>query len=65
MKKYQHYKGGIYEFLCIATHSETEEKLVIYKNQEGNIFARPYDMFFETVKVDNEEIPRFKELDLK
>lgn len=62
MKKFQHYKGGIYELICIATHSETEEKLVIYKNQEGNVFARPYDMFFETVEMNNKKVPRFKEL---
>ncbi|PED86679.1 hypothetical protein CON43_22625 [Bacillus cereus] len=62
MKYYKHYKGNIYELLFIATHSETEEKLVIYKNEEGQVFARPYDMFFEEVEVNGESVPRFKEV---
>ena len=30
--KYRHYKGGVYEFLFMAPHSETGDKLVIYKS---------------------------------
>ncbi|PED63148.1 DUF1653 domain-containing protein [Bacillus toyonensis] len=63
MKYYKHYKGNIYELLLIATHSETEEKLVIYKNKEGQVFARPYDMFFEEIEVNGELVPRFKEVE--
>lgn len=62
MTKYKHFKGAIYEKLHMATHSETEEQLVIYKTAEGEIFARPYDMFFEEVEVDGEMVPRFKEI---
>lgn len=62
MTKYQHFKGAIYEKLHIATHSETEEQLVIYKTSTGEIFARPYAMFFEEVEVDGEMVPRFKEI---
>ncbi len=62
MRKFQHYKGGIYEFICTAIHSETEEKLVIYRDQKGNVFARPYSMFFETIEVNGKKIPRFTEL---
>lgn len=29
---YQHYKGGVYEFLFMAKESETGEDLVIYKS---------------------------------
>ncbi|RJE47522.1 MULTISPECIES: DUF1653 domain-containing protein [unclassified Dehalobacter] len=65
MPKYKHFKGGIYEVLFIAIHSETEEKLVIYKNSEGIIFARPYAMFFENVLVNGELVPRFGEIDSK
>lgn len=62
MKLYKHYKGGVYEFLYIAIHSETQEKLVIYRNSEGSVFARPYDMFFEDVVINNKSTPRFSEL---
>lgn len=39
---YKHYKGGIYEFLFLAEHSETGETLVIYKSVLfGTNYARP------------------------
>lgn len=28
---YKHYKGGLYEFMFMSTHSETGEPLVIYR----------------------------------
>ena len=62
MAKYKHYKGGIYELLYIAEHSETGDKLVIYKNNENKIYARPYDLFFETLKINGQEIERFKKI---
>ncbi|GFN31342.1 DUF1653 domain-containing protein [Paenibacillus xylaniclasticus] len=64
MTMYQHYKGGIYEVLFIATHSETGEKLVIYKNQKDETYARPYDMFFENVVINGVTVPRFKQIPL-
>jgi len=56
----QHYKGGVYVVKCIATHTETKEKMVIYKrfNGNGELWARPEAMF-------NEKIPRFKKFDEK
>lgn len=62
MKQYRHYKGGIYDFLYIAIHSETEEKLVIYRSSEGVVYARPYKMFFENVTIENVVMPRFTEI---
>jgi len=43
---YKHYKGGIYTFICAATHTERDEALIIYKNEQEEIFARPAKMFF-------------------
>jgi hypothetical protein len=62
MKKFKHFKGGIYEFVDYATHSETNEKLVIYRDQNGNLFARPYSMFFEKVEVEGKRVSRFTEI---
>ena len=58
---YKHYKGNDYQVLDIVTHSETMEKLVLYKPLygEGALWVRPFEMFIETVLVDDEELPRF------
>lgn len=48
---YNHYKGGIYEVLHLAKHSETDEDLVIYQSiHYGSYHARPLSMWFEEVK---------------
>lgn len=58
---YQHYKGPQYKVLYVATHSETQEQLVIYQALYGEfgIWARPLSMFLETVEKDGQIIPRF------
>ena len=58
---YRHYKGNEYMVLGEATHTETGERLIIYRtlNEPYKVWARPYDMFFETVVVVGKEIPRF------
>ncbi len=60
--KYQHYKGGSYEVIGVAKHSETGEKLVIYRDLSGDkqIWARPLTMFLEEVEAGGKKIPRFK-----
>ncbi|MFB5190866.1 DUF1653 domain-containing protein [Alicyclobacillus fastidiosus] len=59
-QQFLHYKGGLYTFHSIGRHSETEEWFVIYATQAGDIWIRPYDMFFETVEVDGKCVPRFQ-----
>jgi cyclomaltodextrinase len=60
--KYRHYKGKDYEVLYTATHSETLEKMVVYKQLYGDhsIWVRPYEMFVEEILVGGELIARFK-----
>lgn len=59
--KYRHYKNKEYRVLHLATHSETGEELVIYQALYGEmgIWARPLEMFLETINVDGEEKLRF------
>jgi hypothetical protein len=58
---YRHYKGGLYEVLGVARHSETEERLVVYRalSGDGGLWVRPLAMFQETVTVDGRDVPRF------
>lgn len=63
---YQHYKGKQYRVLGTGFHSETLEKLVFYQALYESkdfgkdvLWARPLEMFLETVLVDGKEVPRF------
>lgn len=60
-KSYKHFKGNVYKVLNIATHSETLEKLVVYRdiNDDTQVWARPYEMFNETIEYNGARIPRF------
>ncbi len=55
---YAHYKGNEYEVVDIATHSETEEKMVVYRALYGEcgLWVRPLCMFDE---VMNDGCKRF------
>jgi hypothetical protein len=59
--RYRHYKGGEYEVIGVARHSESLEPLVVYRplyNASG-LWVRPHAMFFGTVTVDGQAKPRF------
>ena len=63
--RYRHYKGGEYEVIGVARHSETLEALVVYRplyNTTG-WWVRPHAMFFETAEFDGRVQPRFTRLD--
>ena len=59
--RYRHVKGGEYEVLGSALHSETGEELVVYRALYGEhrLFVRPRRMFVETVVRDGRAQPRF------
>jgi cyclomaltodextrinase / maltogenic alpha-amylase / neopullulanase len=60
--KYEHYKGGQYEVIGIAKHSETMEEFVVYKALygEGELWIRPLKMFMEDVDFGGKKVSRFK-----
>jgi len=69
--KYRHYKGKDYEVMDVVCHSETSEKMVLYRalyecpdlEEEYGIyplFVRPYDMFFEELEYEGELVSRFQ-----
>ncbi len=57
---YRHYKGGIYEVIANATHSETCEDMVVYRNIDTEaVWVRPSHMWNELVTHDGKVEPRF------
>jgi hypothetical protein len=59
--RYRHYKGGEYEVIGAARHSETLEPLVVYRPlyNDSGWWVRPHAMFFGEVEVDGVRQPRF------
>ncbi len=56
---YQHFKGGKYEALFLAKHSETQEEMVVYRNEKGEVWVRPRAMWDEYVERDGYSGSRF------
>ena len=59
--RYRHFKGGEYEVIGIARHSETREEMVVYRALygEGGLWVRPLSMWEETVTRDGKTFQRF------
>jgi hypothetical protein len=59
---YRHYKGGEYEVIGVARHSESLEPMVVYRplyNDTG-WWVRPFEMFVGTVEIDGLVRRRFE-----
>ena len=63
---YRHSKSGkLYEVIGLALETEAEDFLVIYRplyENEYELFARPANMFTETVVLDGKSVPRFQKV---
>jgi hypothetical protein len=60
--RYRHYKGGLYEVVGTARHSETLEPMTLYRALYGEhgLWVRPADMFTERKSpYDGIRQPRF------
>ena len=59
---YRHYKGGLYEVIGTARHSETREPMTVYRALYGEhgLWVRPADMFSEQVTVEGVRQARFQ-----
>jgi hypothetical protein len=62
---YEHFKGGRYEVMGVATHTETGEELVVYRAMVGDVEwkVRPLSMFTEEVLVDGRLVSRFRRVE--
>ena len=63
--RYRHFKGKEYEVLCLATHSETMEKMVVYRALYGErgVWVRPASMWNEAVTRDGKTYRRFTRIE--
>jgi len=67
---YIHFKGGLYIVIGVARNTETSEYFVLYKPMwTGNhddihrsYWIRPFHDFLENVKLDGQEMPRFRKI---
>lgn len=62
--RYRHYKGGEYEVVGVARHSESTEPMVVYRPlyDDSGWWVRPHAMFFEDVTIDGQVQPRFRRI---
>jgi hypothetical protein len=58
---YRHYKGGVYELVCEAVLEADLTPVMVYRGEDGRVWVRPKDVFFETVELDGAQVPRFIE----
>ena len=60
--RYRHFKGGEYQVLATARHSETLEPMVVYRALygDGGVWVRPVAMWDERVERDGYSGPRFQ-----
>ncbi len=56
---YRHFKGGRYEVIGVATDTETELPVVVYRSSNGRLWVRSLAMFTEIVERDGYVGPRF------
>ena len=61
---YRHFKGGAYEVVGLARHSETQAWHVVYRALygDGGLWVRPATMFLESVTHGGETVRRFEQL---
>ena len=60
--RYRHFKGGEYQVIGLAKHSETGESMVVYRALygEGGLWVRPEAMFLDTLERDGKVFKRFE-----
>jgi hypothetical protein len=64
---YRHYKGGEYEVIGVARHSESLEAMVVYRPlyNDSGWWVRPFGMFTGTVEIGGVVRPRFEPLPVR
>ena len=59
-ERFLHYKGDVYQIICISFDSESKYAYVVYRSEkDNNIYHRDYDDFFGYVKNGERRFVRF------
>lgn len=58
---YRHFKGKLYQVVCVAFDSETLEEMVVYRRMydDHSLWVRKKDMFLS--EVDHEKYPNIEQ----
>jgi hypothetical protein len=62
---WQHYKGGTYEVISCAQHTERDEILVVYRSVAfGTVYARPLSIWYDQIEVpgSKKKVQRFTQI---
>lgn len=62
VRRFRHYKGGIYELVCEAIQESDLTPIVVYRAHNGTIWTRPHAVFFEWLEIDGLRVQRFSEM---
>lgn len=59
---YRHFKGKMYKVLNVATHSETEETMVVYMKlyDDYTVWVRPLELFMGEKQIGDKMVERFE-----
>lgn len=60
--RYRHYKGGLYEHVCVATQESDLQPMIVYRASDGSLWTRPQQVFFEVIDVNGVPTQRFTPL---
>jgi len=65
--RYKHYNGKFYELIAVGRIRKDKETVVVYRGLyedpefgKNPVWVQPKARFFENVKVDGVEMPRFQ-----
>lgn len=60
--RWRHFKGGVYEFRAVVQHAP-DGPLVLYVDAADDVWLRPWSMVTQTVRPDDQPVPRFVRAD--
>ena len=57
--QYRHYKGGLYQHVCVAILESDLSEMIVYAAPDGSFWTRPKEVFFQMIEVDGIMVQRF------